>query len=364
MADWSPRPTTSHAPVEERRVEEKTVNMSRIDPAPLLEVDGLRVVFPLKDGKRVTAVDGVDLQVEPGEILGLVGESGCGKTVFSLSLLRLVPHPGRIIAGQVRFEGKDLTRLAEEGMRGVRGKQISMIFQDPQSSLNPVHTIGKQLTWVIRLHRHVSNAEAREEAMKLLGLVRLPDPQRSMSAYPHEFSGGMCQRIMIAMALSCRPKLLIADEPTASLDVTVQAQIMDLLLEIREKIGMSILLVSHDLGIIARMCDRIAVMYLGRIVELAKAEDLYSTPKHPYTQALLRSIPVPDPSQRQKIGGLEGDVPSAVDIPTGCRFRTRCEYALKDCKTDDPALLTYFGDDHRVACLLYAATHAVRGREK
>lgn len=320
---------------------------------PLLRVGGLRVEFQLAGGQRLIAVDGVDLHIKPGEVLGLVGESGCGKTVFSLSLLRLIERPGRVTAGQILWQGRDLLSQTDDELRTVRGKQIAMIFQNPQSSLNPVHRIGKQLVRVIRLHRRVTDAEARAEALKLLHLVRLPDPQRAMESYPHHFSGGMCQRIMIAMALSCRPKLLIADEPTAALDVTVQAQIMDLLLEVREKFGMAILLVSHDLGVIARMCNRIAVMYLGRIVELANAEDLYASPKHPYTQALLRSIPVPDPTRKQSVSGIEGDVPSAIHIPSGCRFRTRCESAFEDCSAKDPILHAIAPNAHEVACFLH-----------
>jgi len=320
---------------------------------PLLLVKGLKVEFRLKDGQILTAVGGVDLDIKAGEVLGLVGESGCGKTVLSLSVLRLIDQPGRIAAGQVTWLGRDLLGLDDNEMRKVRGGEIAMVFQNPQSSLNPVQPIGRQLIAVMRLHRRMTNGEATEEALSLLRTVRIPDPERALLAYPQEFSVGMCQRIMIAMTLSCRPQLLIADEPTASLDVTIQAQILDLLSEIRERFGMAILLVSHDLGVIARMCDRIAVMYLGRIVELAPAKKLYESPMHPYTQALLQSVPVPDPNKRGKTAKLEGDVPSAVDIPAGCRFRGRCPKAFDACRTVDPVLQPVNGEDHFAACLLY-----------
>ena len=234
----------------------------------LLCVKELSVHFDVKGQGILRAVDGVDLDIRQGEVLGLVGESGCGKTVFSLSLLRLISPPGHISSGQINWVGRNLLGLSNKDMRFVRGKEIAMIFQNPQSSLNPLYSIGSQLVSVIRLHREISKVEARNEALRLLRLVEISDPERRMNDYPHQFSGRMAQRIMIAMALSCQPKLLIADEPTASLDVTIQAQIMDLLLEIREKFQMAILLVSHDLGVIAKMCDRIAVMYLGRIVEI------------------------------------------------------------------------------------------------
>jgi len=320
---------------------------------PLMRVRNLRVEFPVRGQGTLTAVDGVDLDVNEGEILGLVGESGCGKTVLSLSLLRLIEKPGRIKSGQVLWNGRNLLGYDEAEMRSVRGRQIAMIFQNPQASLNPVHSVGGQLVAISRLHQHLSPYEARAEALRLLKLVQIPDPERAMSSFPHQFSGGMCQRIMIAMALSCRPRLLIADEPTSSLDVTVQAQIMDLLLRIRDEFGMAILLVSHDLGVIARMCDRIAVMYLGRIVESAGAIALYSSPKHPYTQALLQSVPVPDPTRRGKQASLPGDVPSAIQIPTGCRFRTRCSLAFDRCVDIDPSLLAVNGTSHSAACLLY-----------
>lgn len=319
----------------------------------LLCVKELSVHFDVKGQGILRAVDGVDLDIRQGEVLGLVGESGCGKTVFSLSLLRLISPPGHISSGQINWVGRNLLGLSNKDMRFVRGKEIAMIFQNPQSSLNPLYSIGSQLVSVIRLHREISKVEARNEALRLLRLVEISDPERRMNDYPHQFSGGMAQRIMIAMALSCQPKLLIADEPTASLDVTIQAQIMDLLLEIREKFQMAILLVSHDLGVIAKMCDRIAVMYLGRIVEIAPAEKLYDSPMHPYTQALLKSVPVPDPRHNGKITKLTGDVPSPLNIPSGCRFRSRCPDAFDKCPKIDPVLRAVGGADHFAACLLY-----------
>jgi len=268
---------------------------------PLLQLNALTVEFP--GSRAVRAVDGVSLSVDPREIVGLVGESGSGKTVLSLSLLRLVPKPGVIRSGQLLWQGRDLLTLRDDEMRAVRGREMAMIFQQPQSSLNRVRTIGAQMSAVIRLHQPRDHgrdrAAAREEALRWLAAVRIADPERVYGSYPHQCSGGMCQRILIAMALACRPKLLIADEPTASLDVTIQAQIMDLLLEIRERYGTAILLVSHDLGVIARMCDRIIVMYRGHIVEEADAFTLYKHPQHPYTRMLLDAVPVPDPTVRR-----------------------------------------------------------------
>jgi len=323
----------------------------------LLSIQGLRVHFDLKRQGVLRAIDGVDLNIRQGEILGLVGESGCGKTVLSLSLLRLISPPGYISKGQIIWEGTNLLNFSNKEMRLVRGKEIAMIFQNPQSSLNPLYSIGSQLVSVIRLHREMSKEQAKNEALRLLRLVEIPDPERRMNDYPHQFSGGMAQRIMIAMALSCQPKLLICDEPTSSLDVTIQNQILDLLLEIREKFHMAILLVSHDLGVIAKMCDRVAVMYLGRIVEIAPAEKLYESPLHPYTQALLKSVPLPDPKHNGKITKLGGEVPSPLNIPSGCRFRTRCPSAFDLCPQIDPMLFAFNGDDHLVACLLYHSTN-------
>jgi oligopeptide/dipeptide ABC transporter ATP-binding protein len=328
---------------------------------PLLQVRGLKVAFPVKGGGLLRAVDGVDLNIGRGEILGLVGESGCGKTVFSLALLGLVPLPGRVLAGSVLWDGSDVVGKRGDELRRVRGSMAAMIFQNPQASLNPVRTVGAQLSDILKLHRSLSHIEALEEAEELLRLVQIPDPKRALTCYPHHFSVGMCQRLMIAMALSCRPQLLIADEPTASLDVTVQAQILDLLLRVHERFDMSVLLISHDLAVIANTCHRIAVMYLGRIVEEAISRDLFASPLHPYTQALLESICVPDPSSSRKAPPVMGDVPSAVDIPSGCRFRLRCPKAFADCSAIDPRLKPVNagslgnGQGREVACLLYEA---------
>lgn len=319
----------------------------------LLTIRGLKTEFRLKDGNVLHAVDGIDLTIKPGEIHGLVGESGCGKTVASLSILRLISRPGLISGGEVQWNGNDLLKLKKQEMRRVRGKEIAMIFQNPQAALNPLYTIGNQIRAIIQLHRHMPKKQAENEVIKLLQTVKLPDPENRLNDYPHQLSGGMCQRVMIAMALSCQPKLLIADEPTAALDVTIQAQILDLLLELRERFEMSMLLISHDMGVVARMCDCISVMYLGKIVEESKAETLYSSPKHPYTQALLEAVPIPNPTEKIKFSLLKGDLPSSVDIPSGCRFRIRCSEAFDKCITEEPKIKDIDQNGSRVACWLY-----------
>ena len=320
---------------------------------PLLSVRGLKTEFRLRDGNVLHAVDGIDLAIRPSEIHGLVGESGCGKTVASLSMLRLISRPGLISGGEVLWNGNDLLKLKKQEMRRIRGKEIAMIFQNPQAALNPLYTIGNQIRAIIQLHRHMPKKQAEDEVIKLLQTVKLPDPENRINDYPHQLSGGMCQRVMIAMALSCQPKLLIADEPTAALDVTIQAQILDLLLELRERFEMSMLLISHDMGVVARMCDCISVMYLGKIVEESKAETLYSSPKHPYTQALLEAVPIPNPTEKIKFSLLKGDLPSSVDIPSGCRFRTRCPEAFDKCITEEPEIKDIDQNGSRVACWLY-----------
>jgi len=319
---------------------------------PLLTIRGLKTEFRVQDNKVLRAVDGIDLAIHSGEIHGLVGESGCGKTVASLSILRLISRPGSISGGEVLWDDNDLLKLKKSDMRKVRGKAIAMIFQNPQASLNPLYTIGNQIRAIIQLHRPMGKKQATDEAVRLLKTVKIPDPENRIKDYPHQLSGGMCQRVMIAMALSCRPKLLIADEPTAAIDVTIQAQIMDLLLELRERFQMGILLISHDMGVVARMCDRISVMYLGKIVEESDVDSLYSSPKHPYTQALLRAVPVPDPKKREQFSLLKGDVPSSIDMPPGCRFRTRCPKAFDKCM-QEPELKPTSQNGTKVACWLY-----------
>lgn len=319
----------------------------------LLKIQHLRVDFCGR--QSVTALDGIDLTIGEGEILGLVGESGSGKTVLSLALLRLIANPGRIGDGAILWNGRNLLQIGDKEMQKVRGREMAMIFQNPLASLNPVRTVKAQFMALLRLHHELTNSEAEMEALGWLREVGIPDPERVMGSYAFQLSGGLCQRVMIAMAISCRPKLLIADEPTASLDTTIQAQIMDLLLALRDRLGMAILLVSHDLGVIARLCDRVAVMYLGRIVEVAEAAELYAKPLHPYTELLLRSVPVPDPRQRNtRIEMPAGDVPSPTRIPQGaCRFEGRCPRAIDRCRHIDPQLKPVNDGGRSVACIHY-----------
>lgn len=329
------------------------MNQQQTTTQSLLKLQGVTVEYKTQGGRILKAVDEVCLNIQPREIVGLVGESGSGKTVLCQSILRLIQAPGCISGGQILWQGKNLLRCTTKQMRQVRGKEIAMIFQNPQASLNPVYTIGEQMIPILRLHRKLSPKQAEDEAMRLLRLVNIPDAHKRINDYPHQFSGGMCQRIMIAMALSCQPKLLIADEPTSALDVTIQAQLLDLLLKLREEFDMAILLVSHDLGVIARVCDSVAVMYLGRVVEFASAQSLYQSPLHPYTQALLESVPRPDPTQRGHIAKLLGDIPSPLNIPSGCRFRSRCPKAFAECEVIDPTLQSVDETQHLVSCLLY-----------
>ncbi len=321
---------------------------------PLLDVRGLKTYFFTEDGV-VKAVDGVDVQVYPGEILGLVGESGCGKSVTSFSILRLVDAPGRIVAGQVWFEGQNLLELDEAAMSHIRGNRISMIFQQPKSSLNPVFSIGDQIAEVFQVHQGMKKKAAWAKAVELLRLVGLPDPKSKAHAYPHQLSGGQAQRVMIAMALALRPKLLIADEPTTALDVTIQAQIMDLILELRERFGTAVILISHDLGLIAEAADRVAVMYAGRIVEQAPVRALFARPQHPYTQGLIASVPVLGRRQA-RLSTIPGTVPNLVNLPPGCRFAPRCqarvEQQLEVCTQTEPDLLPV-AEHHLVRCWLY-----------
>ncbi len=321
---------------------------------PILVVRNLRTYFYTDDGV-VKAVDGVDLSVRRGEVLGLVGESGCGKSVTSYSILRLVSPPGRILSGEVWFDGQDLLKLGDEEMREIRGNRISMIFQQPVSCLNPVFRAGDQITEVLNIHRHLDKKGAWERMIELMRLVRIPDPEKRARSFPHELSGGMAQRIMIAMALACEPELLIADEPTTALDVTIQAQILDLMRELRREIGSAIILITHDMGVIAEMADRVAVMYAGRIVEQADARTLFANPLHPYTRALLASIPVLGVIRR-RLAVIPGIVPSLINLPPGCTFAPRCEarltHGLERCTVEEPPLLAREAD-HWVRCWLY-----------
>lgn len=318
----------------------------------LLQVQNLEVSFRKKK-KRSVVLDGIDLAVKKGEIHGLVGESGSGKTVTALAILRLLPRNGNIMNGKILWKGDDWLPLSTNEMLKFRGKSIAMIFQNPQMSLNPLYTVEQQMTDIIRLHHGTSKAQARKEALHWLNEVGLPEPEKRIQSYAHELSGGMCQRVLIAMALSCKPQLLIADEPTAALDVTIQAQILDLLLQIRDRFGMAILLISHDLGVIARTCDRVTVMYLGKIMETAPAEKLYNDPLHPYTQALLQAVPLPDPSCKERLQILKGDVEEYNGFHGGCRFQSRCVNAMEQCKKKEPPLLPGRNEDSHVACWLY-----------
>jgi peptide/nickel transport system ATP-binding protein len=323
------------------------------DIAPLLSIRGLRTWFDTEAGVA-KAVDGVDLDIRPGEVLGLVGESGSGKSVTALSVLRLVPTPpGRIVGGEVRFKGRNLLDVSWEEIRKVRGSEISMIFQEPMTSLNPVFTIGMQLTEVVLQHEPVSQDEADRRAIAMLSEVGIPDAARRMTQYPHHLSGGMRQRVMIAMALILNPDLLIADEPTTALDVTIQAQILDLMLELKERRpGAAILLITHNMAVVAETCDRVAVMYGGKIQEVGPVERIFEQPLHPYTQGLLGSIPRVDGARARRLNVIPGTVPSILDMPAGCKFVTRCTRAFEPCPGIEPPLIE-IAPDHFVRCHLY-----------
>jgi oligopeptide/dipeptide ABC transporter ATP-binding protein len=311
----------------------------------------LRTSFPSARGPAY-AVDGVSFSLDTGATLGLVGESGCGKTATALSIMGLVPPPGRVASGRVELDGRDLLTLRESELRALRGKDIAMIFQEPMSSLNPVLTIGDQVAEAIRLHTRVSRRQARHQAVEKLRLVEIPDPEHRAGDYPHQLSGGMRQRVMIAMALTCNPRLLIADEPTTALDVTIQAQILDLLGELQAALGMALLLVTHDLGIVAERAERLAIMYAGRIVEEGPVAEVFRTPLHPYTRGLLRSLP--SPGSRQRLETLAGSVPEPWNLPDGCRFRDRCPDAGPRCAHSDPVLREY-RPQQRAACIVLDA---------
>jgi peptide/nickel transport system ATP-binding protein/oligopeptide transport system ATP-binding protein len=315
----------------------------------LLRIQDLRTVFRSSNGD-IAAVDGVTLDVPRGKTLGIVGESGCGKSMLSLSIMRLVPQPGRIAQGNVMLEGRDLAALSPAEMRAVRGAEIAMIFQEPMTSLNPVHSIGNQLVEAMRAHDpNASAAELRDRAIEALRRVRIPSPERRFAEYPHQLSGGMRQRVMIAMALACRPRLLIADEPTTALDVTVQAQILDLLRDLQAETGMSVILITHDLGVVAEMADEVAVMYAGRVVERGTAKDIFEDPQHPYTIGLLGSVPRIE-EDRERLLSIEGSVPPPFAFPRGCRFNPRCPFAIRACTEIDPPLRE-LSPGHRAACI-------------
>ncbi len=315
----------------------------------LLRVTGLKTHFFTEDGV-VQAVDGVDLHLSRGETLGIVGESGSGKSVTALSIMRLVSQPGKVVAGTMVFDGTDLLAISEEQMRKIRGNRISMIFQQPTTALNPVFRIGDQISETLEIHQGLRGADAEKRCLELLVMVGLPDAPRRMRQYPHELSGGQCQRVMIAMALACNPELLIADEPTTALDVTIQAQILDLMRALREKIETSIILITHDMGVVAEMADSVAVMYAGQIVEYAAVRALFRSPKHPYTQGLLNSMPVLG-QVRDELEVIPGTVPSLINPPTGCRFASRCSKRIEKCDQAPPMVPAE--DGRTVRCWLY-----------
>ena len=328
---------------------------------PLLEVNDLRTHFFTQDGV-VKAVNGVSFNVDEGETLGIVGESGCGKSVSVLSVMRLIPMPpGKIVGGSVLFQGRDLLKASEDEVRQVRGNRVAMIFQDPMTSLNPVLTIGRQISETLELHMHMSHDDALKRSAELLKMVGIPEAEARLNDYPHQFSGGMRQRAMIAMALACNPQLLIADEPTTALDVTIQAQIIELVKRLRDEIGMAIIWITHDLGVVAGLADRVQVMYAGYVVEEALVKELYANPRHPYTLGLLQSIPRVDELRKERLQPIEGLPPDLIDLPAGCPFEARCAYAIDRCRTDLPKLEPV-SPGHRIACWVDVTTQAPKQR--
>ena len=320
--------------------------------SPLLQVRGLKTVFRTEAG-TAKAVDGVDFDIYPGEVLGLVGESGSGKSVTALSILRLIPDPpGKIAGGSILYKGRDLLKLSWDEIRDIRGKEISMIFQEPMTSLNPVFTIGMQIMEVVLEHERVSKKEAFDRSVEMLQLVGIPDPASRMNDYPHQFSGGMRQRVMIAIALACNPSLLIADEPTTALDVTIQAQILDLMLQIKDqRKDAAILLITHNLAVVAETCHRVMVMYGGKIQEIAPVKELFKNPQHPYTRGLLASLPTVDGEKKERLRTIPGNVPSILDLPAGCKFVTRCTERFDRCEVIEPDLIET-APGHWVRCHL------------
>lgn len=323
-----------------------------MEKQPLLEVKNLKTHFHT-DWGRVTAVDGISFHINKGEILGVVGESGCGKSVMSQSIMRLFDEKYTAnYEGEICFKGENLLNFSKSRMQKIRGNDISMIFQDPLSSLNPVYTIGNQIRESILLHQKVSKKEAYRKAIEMLRLIGIPAPEKRVDEYPHQLSGGMQQRVMIAMALSCQPKLLIADEPTTALDVTIQAQILDLILQLNQQLQMGVIFITHDLGVVAEICTRVMVMYLGQIVEEADTDSLFSKPLHPYTRGLMKSIPQLEGDRAEKLHMIEGTVPSLNNVPTGCRFASRCPYADELCRESAPELRSHEGA-RKVRCWHY-----------
>ena len=319
---------------------------------PLLDIKDLKVHFKTDDG-WLHAVDGVDIAIDRGETVSVVGESGCGKTVTAMTVLKLVPMPpGRIAGGQVLWQGRDLVTASNDEMRRIRAKEIAIVFQEPMTSLNPVYSVGEQIAESLRLHEGLGRKAALDRAVEMLALVRIPTPQRRVNDYPHQFSGGMRQRVMIAIALACNPKLLIADEPTTALDVTIQAQILDLLSELKERLGMAIMLITHAMGVVAEVAQRVVVMYAGMVVEEATVEELFANPRHPYTQGLIRSIPRIDTAALHKVRleQIPGTVPKLVEPAAGCRFAPRCKFAAPECTTATPALREPV-PGHKVRCI-------------
>ncbi len=317
--------------------------------ATLLEVRDLRTHFFTMDGV-VKAVDGVSYDLEEGETLGLVGESGCGKSVSALSVMRLIPDPpGKIVSGEILLDGEDILKIGTEDMREVRGAKIAMVFQEPMTSLNPVLTVERQLTETLQLHMGMSKDESRRESVNLLARVGIPDPEGRIKQYPHQFSGGMRQRVMIAMALSCNPRLIIADEPTTALDVTIQAQILDLMKSLTTEFGVALIIITHNLGVVARYADRVNIMYAGKVIERGVAGEIYANPRHPYTLGLLRSVPRLDLPRKARLDPIEGQPPDLINLPAGCSFRERCRWAIDKCATDTPELADT-GGGHLSAC--------------
>ncbi len=320
---------------------------------PLLEIRGLKTHFKTDDG-MVRAVDGVDITIHRGETVGVVGESGCGKTVTAHSVLKLIAMPpGQIVAGQILWQGRDLVPLKNEDMDRIRAKEIAIVFQEPMTSLNPVYTVGEQIAEVIRRHEGLSRKGVQERTIEMLRLVNIPNPERRLNDYPHQFSGGMRQRVMIAMALSCNPQLLIADEPTTALDVTIQAQILELLHDLKSRLGMAIMLITHAMGVVAETAQRVVVMYAGKVIEEASVEQLFANPRHPYTQGLIRSIPRIDmaATHKTRLEAIAGTVPSLLRPPPGCRFAPRCKFAMPVCREAEPPLRQAEAG-HKVACVL------------